>query len=93
MTTHQNQQPSTEPRTALTYEAVRVEHGTPYIDEPPEVIPAGWWIWGWSGTNDECPDVLIYIDFAVDRNGFDWSEALGKRVAALLNQDAHPAHD
>lgn len=48
------------------FETQRVEPGTPYPDEPSELIDPGWYVNGWSDDNDEGATLILRVDQAED---------------------------
>jgi hypothetical protein len=71
----------------IEYKASYVPSGTPHSDDPEVTIPAGWYVEGWDDENDECPDVVVHIEHAVDEVG-DWrAEQTAQRIAELLNAE------
>jgi hypothetical protein len=65
-----------------------IEPGTPYVDEPSEMIPPGKYIHGRSRDEDDPRDAspyILHIDEAFDEHGCDQSALLAQYVMATLN--------
>jgi len=71
----------------IEYKASYVKPGTPHSDDAAETIPAGWYVEGWDDENDECPDVVVHIEHAVDVDGEWRAEQTAQRIAGLLNDE------
>lgn len=70
-------------RITSDWEARYVKPGTPYRDEPSEMIPAGWYVLGGRRSGDEEErglDVIIHIEQAYDVDG----EPIGQQAAELI---------
>lgn len=68
-----------------------VEPNTPYIDEPSETVPVGWYV-RCHDVEDSDPETRcraeVFVEWAIDEAGEDVTEALASRIAALLNAGA-----
>lgn len=69
------------------WQAVHILPGTPYLDEPSEMQPPGWFVFGgFSGDPEEGAAFVLEVDQALDRDDTGMTlERLAQTVAARLN--------
>jgi hypothetical protein len=70
--------------------ARHIEPGTPYDDEPTEMVPPGWYVVA-ASEPVEGPDIVIKVDAAYDATGIDITGALARKIADLLDDFAQSA--
>lgn len=78
----------------LSWRAEEVKPDTPYVDEPAETVPQGWYV---IGLDPEADDVEsrcraeVRVFFAVDGEGDPSEHHVAKRIAELLEADSDGA--
>jgi hypothetical protein len=72
------------------WRAVQIQPGTPFWDEPSEMQPPGWFVFGgFSDDPEEGAAFVLQVEQALDRDDSGMSlERLAKAVAARLNGGA-----
>lgn len=73
-----------------SFQVRKVVPGTPYVDEPSEIVPPGWYVFG--GEYDEGSDVVVRVEHAVDLMGEDAEERVARRIAGALSRPDEPTH-
>jgi hypothetical protein len=81
--------PGEQPAISYTIQATHVEPGTPYVDEPDETVPPGWYVVG--SNADEGLDLEIQVLEAMDDDGADIRQWVAERIAAALSDLPRPA--
>lgn len=69
----------TAPEMTTDWAAVHVDPGTPYADEPSQMVQPGWYVLG--ASEDEGSDVVIYVEEALDVHG---ASDIREHVANLI---------
>lgn len=65
--------------------AEEVEPGTPYVDEPDEMVPPGWYVVGRPVEDNLEQAVIIVVDDAYGPEGEDLRGEMARAIAAGLN--------
>lgn len=70
----------------VEWTAYEVKPGTPYHDEPSEMIPAGWYVLGYYDEHDDrdAPPITIKIEGAYDEHGCDRAQYLAWHLVGTL---------
>lgn len=74
-------------RITSQWEARYVKPGTPYRDEPSELIPAGWYVLGGVPGADEeerGADVIVHVEQAYDVDGEPIEQQIAELVAEAM---------
>lgn len=71
----------------VEWSAHEVKSGTPYHDEPSEMIDPGWYVHGFLPDHDprDAPPITIKIEGAYDEHGCDRGERLARRLVEVLS--------